>query len=106
MKTYAVESWEVLSQQLASHPQTQSTLLIGVDGPGGSGKTTLAQSIANHMAYAAVLHLDDFFFPNQLRASTRGDTSELGGDLDWRRMKRPVLTPLGQDKPGNYQRYD
>jgi uridine kinase len=106
MNTYAVDAWTALSDTLVTHPRKQSTLLIAIDGPGGSGKTTLAQSIVNHTPHATVLHLDDFFFPNHMRASTRGDTSEVGGDLDWRRMRDQVLTPLSQDKPGRYQRYD
>ncbi len=106
MNTYAVETWKGLSEQLVSHPRKQSTLLIAVDGPGGSGKSTLARSIAEHTAHSTILHMDDFFFPNQLRASAKGDTTELGGDLDWRRMRNQVLTPLSRDKPGKYQRYD
>jgi uridine kinase len=106
MYTYAVETWEKQSEQLASHPRKQSTLLIAIDGPGGSGKSTLARSIAEHRADSTILQMDDFFFPSQMRASAKGDTSELGGDLDWRRMRDQVLTPLSRDKPGRYQRYD
>lgn len=106
MYTYAVETWKELSQQLADCPRKQSTLLIAVDGPGGSGKSTLARSIAEQTAHSTILQMDDFFFPNQLRASAKGDTTELGGDLDWRRMRNQVLTPLSRDKPGKYQRYD
>ena len=106
MKIYAVESWKGLSQQLVSHTRKQSTLLIAVDGPGGSGKSTLARRIAEQSVNSTVLQMDEFFFPSRLRASATGDTSELGGDLDWRRMRSQVLTPLSQDKPGKYQRYD
>lgn len=106
MNQYAVETWKDLSEVLASHPRKHSTLLIAVDGPGGSGKSTLAQSMADHTVQSTVLHLDDFFFPSHLRPSSRGDMTEVGGDLDWRRMRNQVLTPLSRDQPGNHQRYD
>lgn len=73
--------------------------LIAVDGPAGSGKTTLAGHVAAGCraagATAAVMHMDDLY------AGWTG----LEGDL-WPRLAAQVLEPLRRGWPGRFQRYD
>ncbi|MGW9673400.1 hypothetical protein ACWGUN_09545 [Streptomyces koyangensis] len=38
--------------------------LLGVDGPGASGKSTLAGQLARHLPEAHVVHVDDFYLPS------------------------------------------
>lgn len=38
--------------------------LLGVDGPGASGKSTLAGQLARHLPQAHIVHVDDFHLPS------------------------------------------
>ncbi|WP_448060352.1 uridine kinase family protein [Cellulomonas hominis] len=73
--------------------------LVCVDGPAGSGKTTLAGDLGGWCAAAGrsvhVVHLDDLY------AGWTG----LEGDL-WPRLTAQVLEPLRRGRPGRFQRYD
>jgi hypothetical protein len=67
--------------------------LICVDGPAGSGKTTLAAEIASLAGGAAVVHMDDLF--EGWRGLVRID-SQLG----------TLLRPLAEGFSGSYRRWD
>jgi uridine kinase len=73
--------------------------LVTIDGPAGSGKTTLAAAVAAGCAArgvtAAVVHLDDLY----------AGWSGLQGDL-WPRLSAQVLEPLRRGRDGRFQRYD
>lgn len=73
--------------------------LVCVDGPAGSGKSTFAAALVEHLADrgvgAAVLHLDDLY----------AGWSGLDGDLA-PRLSAQVLEPLRRGRAGRYQRYD
>jgi uridine kinase len=66
--------------------------LVAVDGPAGSGKTTLADAVAA-LAGAPVVHLDD------LLPGWRG-LPRLGEELV------PLLDALAADRLGHYRRFD
>jgi uridine kinase len=69
--------------------------LICVDGPAGSGKTTLAGVLATALGQrAAVVHLDDLY---------EGWTGLVGV---WERVEAQLLVPLAAGRSGRYQRYD
>jgi uridine kinase len=69
--------------------------LVCVDGPTGSGKTTLAAEVARAAAGSvAVVHVDD------LLAGWSGLPAVAGT------LRRAVLEPLSQGLPGRYRRYD
>lgn len=83
------------------------TLIVGIDGRGGSGKSTFARELEQASCDVTVVEFDDFYRPlaeRQERAG-RGDT-EIGGNFDWRRLRDQVLLPLSHDEPATYQRYD
>ena len=90
---------EVVARAAASRPRLGPVRLVSVDGPAGSGKTTLAEAVARGLVGrgvdAAVLHLDDLY------AGWAG----LEGSL-WPRLSAQVLEPLRRGWPGRYQRYD
>jgi RecA/RadA recombinase len=66
--------------------------LICVDGPAGSGKTTLATALAD-MTQAPVVHMDDLY------AGWEGLTDGIA-------QLETILLPLVGGAPGTYRRYD
>ncbi|MEU2201244.1 AAA family ATPase [Isoptericola sp. NPDC019482] len=70
------------------------TRLVCVDGPAGSGKTTLATQLALRFA-CQVVHLDDLY-----------EGWEAGPDGGARRLGEWVLGPLAAGRTGRYRRYD
>ncbi|GEK20568.1 uridine kinase [Cellulomonas xylanilytica] len=84
---------ELLARARSARPRLGRVQVVAVDGPAGSGKTTLADSLAS--AGATVLHLDDLY----------EGWSGLEGSL-WPRLSVQVLEPLRRGVPGRYQRYD
>lgn len=80
------------------------TLLVGIDGRGASGKSTLARALESAADDLDIVEFDDFYRPSAEHRA-RPD-SEIGGNFDWRRLRDQVLAPLDRDEPGEYQRYD
>jgi uridine kinase len=89
---------------LRSAPRRSRTLLVGIDGPGASGKSTFARALAAAATEIVVVEFDDFYLPSAARRARQD--SEIGGDFDWRRLRDQVLAPLARDEPARYQRYD
>ncbi len=83
------------------------TLLVAIDGRGGSGKSTFARRLERASEEMTVVEFDDFYLPlAERRARTEAGDTEIGGNFDWRRLRDQVLTPLSHDAPASYQRYD
>ena len=83
---------------LAVPPALGPVRLVCVDGPAGSGKTTIAAALARTLAAAgadvAVVHVDDLL---------EGWT---GLPRVWARIEQQLLAPLAAGRPASYQRYD
>ncbi|WP_231494937.1 uridine kinase [Cellulomonas sp. KRMCY2] len=77
----------------AAEPRLGSVRLVCVEGPAGSGKTTLANLLGAELD-GTVLHLDDLY------------DGWAGLDGVFERLDEQVLTPLGLGRRGSYQRYD
>lgn len=91
---------------IATLPRKRSTLLIGVDAPGGAGKSTFARSLQCVLPAAKVVEMDDFFLPSDARLPRASPEKPIGGDFDCQRVSRQVLEPLSGNQPALYQRYD
>ncbi|MFE2296916.1 uridine kinase [Streptomyces sp. NPDC059445] len=76
-------------------------ILVGVDGPGASGKSTLAELLAARLPGAVVVHVDDFY-----RTSDDERPAGFGADFDLDRLERQVLRPALAGEAVRYQRYD
>ena len=75
-------------------PRLGRTRLVCVDGPAGSGKTTLAGRLAAGLGPgAAVLHMDDLYAGWTMTGA-------------FARLAAAVLRPLAESRPGAYLRYD
>lgn len=66
-------------------------ILVAIDGPCASGKTTLAKTLSDELS-CPVIHMDQFFLRSEQRTPHR--LAEVGGNLDRERFKAEVLTPL------------
>ena len=88
----------------------QTTILVGVDGLGGAGKTVLAAAVAGNLRSAgqpvALVHFDDFFLPSSERPSGPPESKPIGGDFDWCRLRDEVLVSLRANQAARYRKYD
>ena len=78
-------------------------LLITVDGPCASGKTTLAEKLAS-LLQAQVIHTDDFVIPHAQKTEAR--LAMPGGNCDLDRLMEEVITPWKAGETVRYRRYD
>jgi uridine kinase len=89
----------VVARALAAPPRLAATRLVCIDGPAGSGKTTLATDVVDAATAvgltSAVLHLDDFY----------EGWSGLDTGVESRLLPQ-VLEPLFDGQSACWQRYN
>ena len=90
-------------RQIAEAQDKTNRLLVTVDGPCASGKTTLADKLAAVFG-AAVLHTDDFVIPHAQKTPER--LAVPGGNCDAERIVSEIAAPWKQGGPVKYKRYD
>lgn len=96
-----------LAAELAVLSRRAGTLLIGIDGPGGAGKSVFARALAGALpGGATIVEMDDFFRPSAERLPGDPRDKPIGADFDWRRVREQVLRPLAREETAHYQRYD
>lgn len=76
--------------------------VLAIDGMSASGKTTLAEELAEQFS-GSVIHTDDFHLPFELRTEER--RAQPGGNLDYERFAREVLPYLNQKTEITYGRF-
>ncbi|QAY70680.1 uridine kinase family protein [Xylanimonas protaetiae] len=89
-----------LARARRSNEPGAGPFLVVVDGPAGSGKTTLAAQLAPRLGdgnggHAQVVHMDDLY-----------EGWAAGPDGGAARLAAWVLTPLAEHRPGRYRRFD
>ncbi len=84
----------------------RTTVLVAVDGHGGSGKSMLARLLVERHR-ASVIHMDDFYRVIDPNIRARLTPAE-GMDryFDWQRIRREALEPLRRGDRARFQRYD
>ena len=87
------EARAALELVLAREPTLGSGRLLAIDGPAGSGKTSLAEAVFDLFPGCRVVHMDDLY-------DGWSGLPRLGGQLD------SLLLPLAAGRPGRYRRYD
>jgi len=93
-----------LAQQvLATATRHGRRPVVGVDGPGGAGKSTFAAHLAGHLPDTTVVHVDDFYRPTSQRPQ---DRSGIAANIDLARLAEQVLRPAARGSGSRYQRYD
>ena len=78
-------------------------LLITLDGPCASGKTTLARKLAQALQ-GQVAHTDDYVIPHALKTPDR--LAVPGGNCDAQRLVKEIVAPFKNGNPVRYSRYD
>lgn len=76
--------------------------LVAIDGPGGSGKSSLTGLLGERLPSLIAVHIDDFYLPSEERRAASGIASA----FDLTRLRRQVLEPASASRPFRYQRYD
>lgn len=93
-----------LYEKFMNSKVTNQTFLLGIDGCGGAGKSTLAQAFKEADANnVTVIHMDDFYKPSMQR---KLEKEEVGGNWDCERVRKQILLPLSKNQNTKYQRYD
>lgn len=93
MGDIAATAAAVLDLTLARPPTLGTGRLVCVDGPAGSGKTTLAAALRQLVPDAGVVHMDDLL-------------EGWAGLLTVEAQLERLLGPLTEDLPGHYRRWD
>lgn len=106
VKKGELDSIERLIKSIGKIPKKQLTLLIGIDGCGASGKSTLANLLKEECPNVSLVHMDDFYLPSDQIIQVPPFQKPIGADFDWKRVLKQVLDPISQDKSGYFQRYD
>lgn len=88
--------YTIIEEKLAQHPH----VLLAIDGPCASGKSTLAQELGARY-HAPVIRMDDFFLPPDKRSVERLRTP--GGNVDSERFLEQVLSPLSCQQTAVYR---
>lgn len=82
-------------------------VLVALDGPSGSGKSSLALAVAG-LVQAAIVPGDDFFAADLTSAEWEARRAEdrARDAIDWRRLRREVLEPLLAGRVARWRGFD
>ena len=88
-----------ISEAITHTEKQTKPILIGVEGFGGSGKTTFAEQLKNTLGSAYVVSIDDFIVKEKLT-----EPSWDNGAFDRKRLEREVLVPATSNQPVQYEK--
>jgi uridine kinase len=81
-------------------------LVLGIDGHGAAGKSTIADAVARATG-AALVHTDDFFRARPARSRpAAADARDMADYYDWRRLRAQALEPLRARRAATFRRFD
>ena len=83
--------------------RAEGRILVTLDGPCASGKTTLAAGLAEALG-GAVVHTDDFVIPHAQKTEER--LAVPGGNCDAARLAGEVAAPWKRGDPVVFRKYD
>ena len=89
---------EQIVKEIMQKAPTQKPVLIGIEGFGGSGKTTFATKLRDALGSAYVVNIDDFIVKEKLT-----EPSWDKGGFDRARLERQVLLPASKQESVQYQ---
>lgn len=89
-------------QYFLNQLQLRAYDVLGIDGPCGSGKTTLAHQITSEHD-VDVIQMDDFYLPFELRTKER--LGECGGNVHHERFLEEVVVGIKSRKEFSYRKF-
>jgi len=92
-----------IASWIAARRTPHETLIVGIDGAGAAGKSTVAAVLAGRLG-AAVVAMDDFYRPAAERRTP--EPHGWGSDFDHDRLRAEVLEPLVAGRQARYGVYD
>ncbi len=90
------------TQYFLDNLELNSKDVIAIDGPCGSGKTTLANQIKERFD-VDIIHMDDFFLPMDLRTPDR--LKECGGNVHYERFFHEVISGIRSNTSFSYGQF-
>lgn len=99
-------SYKALVDLLQRRRPAQRALLVCIDGPGGSGKSTIAKGLAGASDDVQIVQLDDFYRPSSDRYAGPVAERPIAADFDLSRLRAEVLLPLRSGLVADYHVYE
>jgi uridine kinase len=98
---------ESAPRAIPNDQRTDAPLIVGIDGAGGAGKSTLARGIDDANAgRVSIVRCDDFYHPLTGAQNSRLTAEEAYEHyFDWRRLRDEALMALRSGQRARYQRY-
>ncbi|WP_353093314.1 AAA family ATPase [Tissierella praeacuta] len=93
---------EALLNKIMSEYDSKETIIIGIDGLGGAGKSTITELLKTQLQninyYPVVLHIDDFIHPKHIRYDESKEEWYCYYNIQWRYdyLIKEVLLPIKQ----------
>jgi para-aminobenzoate synthetase len=86
---------------------TAHPLVVAIDGHSGSGKSTVAEAVAEAIG-AVIIPCDDFFAASvsAVEWDRRTPEQRAADAIDWRRLKREGIEPLRRGCPSRWYAFD
>ncbi len=97
------EALSALPDLIADESEEMRHFYIAIDGVSGSGKSMLADHLAEKLG-APVIHMDDFYLPLSERSGAR--IAEPGWNVDYERFRREVAGNALKGSPISYGIFD
>lgn len=91
-------TFDELTARITDALPLDRVLIVGIDGFGGAGKSTLARRIVDHLGCGGVIAMDDFIVKERMN----DDTWEHGWDRA--RLRAEVIDPVTRGEPASYRR--
>lgn len=83
--------------------QPKMPLVLAIDGRSCAGKSTTAE-ILSMIYQASIVHMDDFFLPQNLRTNER--YAQAGGNVHYERFKDEVLPYIRSGEDFSYRKFN
>ena len=88
-----------IASSIRQKPLDRKPILIGIEGYGGAGKSTFAESLKQALGNAYVINFDDFLIKEKISNADKSG-------FDKTRLKEQVLVPAKNGEQIKYQRLE
>lgn len=103
MNMIKLMQYKEIIEKISIVKNTKPNPIIAIDGKCASGKTTLANFLAE-IFDCNIIHMDDFFLPPTLRTNKR--LASAGGNIHYERFSDEVICGLKGSKDFSYRIFD